>query len=494
MDVQPSAPSPSRTLVLANMNKKNNTTASPEDRVRTPGLLRMPMELIEMISRFLPDSALFRFRLANRQLKNMSFAILETRFFRNHSVRLDLEGLQRLIDVANHPILGPKVKELQIRSPAGSRSLLKSLEEKGPTWARNITEDDQEQVARITNRLEQLRERIADRVDGERFVKDSGLASSLLTRAMISLKNLEVVTHAVEEDEDQQRDLRRLWFHEWLPPLRSKYDFKPESEDCLSVDDCRMIDDFNEVFGHLHQYPWDVDDRDVDSIISAMIAGGTFLTRLTVENGLFFVKKSSPKAGGPEFLLLHNCFKRLETLKLCFAIKPESDPKHLLWFLAAVSNTVQKLDLSYHSHEESIEEDEARGIARVTNEILLGSNFQSLKWMNIEIFPPSVAYLAGFIRKNNSKLKHISFYCNDCPFEIVESEKLKWSEVLRACLEAKYLIYLDFWHDSDFHCRIEPLSRQIIESALDSSPDNAGRARLEGILTKWEIMESDAGI
>ncbi|KAK8167510.1 hypothetical protein BC567DRAFT_265216 [Phyllosticta citribraziliensis] len=347
MDIQPCTPSPSEPPDLTDMATQPNAPRH-EKCVSSPGFLKMPMEMVERIVRYLPYTSLLKLRLVNRQLHDMSFDTFKKRFPGRLSVRMNLRDLRRLVDLASHPFLSQKVKEVQIRS-AYEDNLLAIFDELAPKW-KNIPKDSQDQLDEMPMHWIRFRKRLVDHTEGERHFRDSGMASSLLARAIKMLNKLETITQVRALNYEQEWGWIELWLDKQLPPCDREGELDREVEKRIARDDRRIIRDFRSDVDNLEFYDFPAhhftcDPRDLDVIISAMAASGFTQTMLNLREENFIVKEHTPIADDPQKKLLQRSLKKLRSLEISLVLKQGSDAGYVPWFLDAVSDTLEELTI-----------------------------------------------------------------------------------------------------------------------------------------------------
>lgn len=83
-------------------------------KMTTPAILRLPQELIVRVSSFLTTVDLGHFRRSCKQIEASLFESFAKEFFSKRQFMVEEISLQALLDIADHPILSHKLKEVII--------------------------------------------------------------------------------------------------------------------------------------------------------------------------------------------------------------------------------------------------------------------------------------------------------------------------------------------------------------------------------------------
>ncbi|KAK7531656.1 uncharacterized protein J3D65DRAFT_680591 [Phyllosticta citribraziliensis] len=422
-------------------------------------LLKLPVGLIESIVEYLrtwpAKQDFLNFRLTHRILHEKSFRLFGKLYFEHVKTELTLKKLQRLIDIAAHPPVAKYVKTLEIIAQDFDNSDLAYVQLYADNWLEGISRRDNTRFKGARDIYDQFRADFVDRIESDKRIRESGLAHSLLTRAMSGLKNLEALSCDYNY-RSQRRRLEKLW-DDLLSP--SEFD-----------DDLRALD-----------FDWDVRARrerrrcNMDIILSAVIASGVAPSKLEFSGGLFVAKKETPGSGLPETLLyerlFRNSFRNLKVLEIVLSADAESDVKYMPWFLGAACANLQELAIVCH-----LDSQEQDALIPIFDAILATCEFESLQVLGLSIPANATTHLSQFIRRNGKTLREIDI-------QISPSKSAKWSEVLRACLEAGRLESLDLSTYADCYGSLH---------SVTFSPEHPPSSRPEEVLEKWEAVERAA--
>ncbi|KAK8171929.1 hypothetical protein BKA80DRAFT_14592 [Phyllosticta citrichinensis] len=424
-------------------------------------LLKLPVELIEMIVECLRTWAekqdFFNLRLTHRVLHEKTFRLFGKLYFEHVKIEMTLKNLQRLIDISAHPTVAEHVKTLEIIVQDFDNSDLAYVQLYADDWLEGISRRDNTRLKEAQDIYDQFCSEFVDRIDSDKRIRESGLTHSLLTRAMSRLENLETLSC------DCNYRSQRTWLEKLWDDLLSRSGFD---------DDLPVLD-----------FDWDVRARrerrrcNMDIILSAVIASGVAPARMEFSGGLFVVKKETPESGHPENLLyeklFRDSFRNLKILEVVLSADAESDVKNMPWFLGTACASLQELAIVCH---EDAQEQEQDALIPILDSILATCKFESLQVLGLSIPASATTHLSQFIRRNGKSLR-------DIEINISPSKNAKWSEVLRACLEAGRLESLDLRTYADCYGS---------GHSVTFSPENPPPRRPEEVLERWEELERDA--
>ncbi|KAK8246291.1 hypothetical protein HDK90DRAFT_7146 [Phyllosticta capitalensis] len=430
-----------------------------------PGLLRMPAELIELITEFLPVEEFRQFRLVNRHLNDVSFDVFGTRFFSWYGIRLVFDELERLNQIVEHPILGKKITDLMIRSEY--KLPVDVFNSPAAEWFDTLPRKGK-QLRLATESWCRFQERFINRREHHKHMRSSGLASLHLARALEKLESLEVLG-TVHESWYQEDELKQMWKDSRAPELESRYDFAPESweewNDRPLVPSC-----------------------DLDIIVSAVNASGIKIPNLTFYDGTFLVKRKTPRSDGPEALLLQNCLRSLKRLDLSPTFTSRSDVDYIPWVLSTAPETLETLNVmvdDMRSEERSVP---------FYKEIFKIRRFKDLTEIIFQFPVYTLSYLVQFVREHKTSLKSCKLMCLDRHW-CWDSRGTKWSQLAKACLEVQNLDQLFLLTRSSLYVSEEHPERfSGIGAIMELSKTVPGRTRVEEELARWEALERAAGL
>ncbi|KAJ4389020.1 hypothetical protein N0V93_006482 [Gnomoniopsis smithogilvyi] len=132
-------------------------------------LAKLPRELLDHVSSFLPTPAFNNLRLACKLVENKIFPYWSNAFFKRKQFMITAFSLQTLVDISRHATLGPCMTHLIIG--------LDYFRSVGQQYAN--TRDDYQQFQ--------------DACDAQELLLDTGAALQLLTTALLNLPNLESI-------------------------------------------------------------------------------------------------------------------------------------------------------------------------------------------------------------------------------------------------------------------------------------------------------------
>ncbi|KAK8221494.1 hypothetical protein IWZ01DRAFT_537400 [Phyllosticta capitalensis] len=495
-DEESSSSSSSSSPNIARSETDGNSNISKHNRARAQedaGLLKLPVELINEIARYLPwppyqtgDSKspgeykdllvhddFLNFRLAHAWINDATFELFRKTYFTSRVVKLQFESLRDLVEIAEHPRLGAQMRTLRILPEPHDDNEMKEFGWVESSYMRKAKEANfsAEQWICMKDSFSKLRETVRTLAQNDQGMQTSGLAPVLLGRALAKFHGLRSIEYSGYGDFDYATNakLKRLnWKTAKLWEAARVYEIDGTSLEDFAA--CKMYEDWE-----LYR------DGGLNTLLAAIIAGGATISTLKLESGSFLLGQSVRRHQA-EVSLLRSCLQKLKSLVFSFrttlpdpslyeneqeAEEPGVDDA--LRFLSAIPDGLRELEINlnispYEMNDISFDY-KAEIATPVCNDLFSKIWFPQLETLKIKSTFQEIEGMARLIRNHRQCLRRVVI--DHCVLKQGHPEHAmfrslwgasdfvfkdaRWSTILEACLECDFLETLQIHTQSDIY-------------------------------------------